>query len=179
MPIQLGAPQIEWITHQVRDYILGQREHYSPRCAPLEGSQALALRGFFPHEVLRSARVCVLQGERVENPAFYPQLRQWGILNVLDFEDMAAITLVDIVVSHIPFDHQLLFHELVHVMQYRALGVDEFARLYVRGFLGGGAYEKIPLEMQAYELDGRFALATNETFSVKDEVRTWMEEGRY
>ncbi len=33
-----------------------------------------------------------------------------------------------------------LFHELVHVEQYRQLGVPRFSELYVRGFLSGGRY---------------------------------------
>ena len=35
-----------------------------------------------------------------------------------DFADMAAITIVDAVVSHEPFTDRLLFQELVHVVQY-------------------------------------------------------------
>jgi hypothetical protein len=42
-----------------------------------------------------------------------------------------------VVVSHQPFNHGLLFHELVHVEQYRQLGIQQFANLYVRGFLRG------------------------------------------
>jgi len=43
----------------------------------------------------------------------------------------------------------LLFHELVHVEQHRQLGIPRFADLYVRGFLSGGSYEAIPLEVNA------------------------------
>jgi len=64
---------------------------------------------------------------------------------------------VDTVVSHEPFNDRLLFHELVHVVQYEKLGLEGFAAKYVRGFLNGGSYEGIPLEMNAYELDARFA----------------------
>ncbi len=178
MPPQLSSTQVQWVVDQVRDYILGERERYSPRCLPLAESEVLVLRGFFPDDLLTNVRTCVLQQERMENPAFYRQVRRWGILNVLDFEDMAAITLMDIVVSHVPFDERLLFHELVHVVQYRMLGPEEFARRYVHGFLSGGGYENIPLEEQAYALDGRFALAPDKVFSVEDEVQTWLEEGR-
>jgi hypothetical protein len=50
----------------------------------------------------------------------------------------------------------LLFHELVHVEQYRKLGIPRFSELYVRGFLNGGSYEAIPLEVNAYSLEDRF-----------------------
>jgi hypothetical protein len=49
-----------------------------------------------------------------------------------------------------PFTDGLLFHELVHVEQYRQLGIPRFAELYVRTFLSGGGYDGIPLEINAY-----------------------------
>jgi len=55
---------------------------------------------------------------------------------------MAAITFNNIIVSHGPLSVQVLFHELVHVEQYRQLGVDEFASVYVNGFLSGGTTKR-------------------------------------
>jgi hypothetical protein len=49
-----------------------------------------------------------------------------------------------------PFSDGLLFHEPVHVEQYRQLGIPRFSEFYVRGFLNGGSYEAIPLEVNAY-----------------------------
>src|SRR5436853_935557 len=51
--------------------------------------------------------------------------------------------------------------ELVHVVQYEKLGLKEFAAKYVTGFLSGGSYEAIPLEMNA------------------DEVQRWIDTGRF
>ncbi|MFN2570846.1 MAG: hypothetical protein ABR537_04420 [Gemmatimonadales bacterium] len=89
---------------------------------------------------------------------------------------MAAITFVDtIVVSErgpLPASEELplLFHELVHVVQYDVLGLDEFVRRYVRGWVENGfQYSRIPLERSAYELDGRFR-AGAPGFSVRAEV---------
>ncbi len=46
----------------------------------------------------------------------------------------------------------LLMHELVHVDQVRRLGSERrFACEYGKGYLAGGCYEKIPLEMEAFE----------------------------
>jgi hypothetical protein len=92
---------------------------------------------------------------------------------------MTAITFVDTVVSHEAFTANLLFHELVHVVQYAKLGLKEFAAKYVRGFLNGGSYEAIPLEMNAYELDARFAAAPQKAFSVVGEVQQWIDHGRF
>lgn len=92
---------------------------------------------------------------------------------------MAAITFVDTVVSHGPFRDGLLFHELVHVVQYEKLGLAEFAAEYVRGFLSGGSYEAISLEINAYELDARFAAEPATAFSVEAEVQSWIHGDRY
>jgi hypothetical protein len=82
------------------------------------------------------------------------------------------------VVSHQQFSSGLLFHELVHVEQYRQLGIPRFSELYVRGFLNGGSYEAIPLEVNAYMLEGRFERNPSRQFSVADEVAKWLAEGR-
>lgn len=96
-----------------------------------------------------------------------------------DFAGMAAITFVDTVVSHEPFTNRILFHELVHVVQYEKLGLMEFAAKYVRCFLNGGSYEAIPLERNAYELEGRFAAEPLKAFSSADEVQSWINAGRF
>ena len=92
---------------------------------------------------------------------------------------MAAITFHDVVVFHEPLSKGLLFHELVHVEQYRQLGIERFAELYVGGFLKEGRYESIPLEANAYWLEDRYRGAPNEQFSVSDAVREWIETDRF
>jgi len=137
------------------------------------------MNGFFSPQLLEGARLLVLQGERVANPDFYPMLRSLGFNNLPDQSTMGAITFSDVVVSHVPFTDGLLFHELVHVEQYRQLGIPRFSELYVRGFLNGGSYEAIPLEINAYTLGGRLEQNTERQFSVADEVRRWITEGRF
>lgn len=83
---------------------------------------------------------------------------------------MAGITFQDVVVHVDPFTPALLFHELVHTVQHKHLGLDGFAEYYVRGFLSGGSYEEIPLEKQAYELEGRFIRNPSSAFSVEQDV---------
>jgi hypothetical protein len=134
--------------------------------------------GFFLPQVL-DTRLLVLNGTRVENPPFYVPLRRMGFTNLPSFSTMAAVTFCDVVVSHQPFSDGLLFHELVHVEQYRQLGIPRFAELYVRGFLSGGGYNGIPLEINAYGLGGRFERNPRAQFSVADEVEAWVREGRF
>jgi hypothetical protein len=182
MPLPtLSTAQVEWIVQQVRAYIEHQRQTYRPGAEPLSLSQKNAMRPFFPEPVVGSTRLLVHTGERVSNPPFYPQLVQMGFspADLPDFAHMAAITFVDTVVSHEPFTDRLLFHELVHVVQYEKLGVPEFAAKYVRGFLSGGSCEAIPLEMNAYELDARFAAAPTKAFSVCHEVQMWVGTDRF
>lgn len=139
------------------------------------------MRPFFLEPALDSTRLVVLAGERVNNPPFYGQLIQMGFspTDLPDFAHMAAITFVDTVVSHEAFTDRLLFHELVHVVQYAKLGLSEFAAKYVRGLLSGGSYEAIPLERNAHELDERFAAAPTNVFSVASVVEAWVDAGRF
>jgi len=92
---------------------------------------------------------------------------------------MAGITFQDVVVHVEPLTAALLFHELVHAVQYKHPGVEGFAERYVRGFLTGGSYEKIPLEKQAYSLEDKFVRSPSIVFSVDDDVRDWIRRDRF
>jgi hypothetical protein len=59
------------------------------------------------------------------------------------------------------------------------MGVRRLAELYVRGFLDGGGYEGIPLEVNAYELGGRLEANPAVTLSVEEEVAGWVKAGRF
>ncbi len=182
MPLpNISAAQIEWVIQQVATYIERQRQTYIRRGALLSKSETAMMQPFFPKSTLNSARILILAGERVSNPPFYSELMKMGFEagSLPNFTFMAAITFVDTVVSHEPFTNRVLFHELVHVVQYEKLGLVEFAAKYVRGFLNGGSYEAIPLERNAYELDGRFAAEPTKVFSAADEVQVWLDAGRF
>ncbi len=175
---RLTPEQIAQVSEQVSQYIMAQRGKYAARAVPLSGRQRAPFEPFLAREVLHSARVLVLHGERVSNPDFYPVLRGLGFKNLPDQPAMGAITFGDVVVFHEPFSEGLLFHELVHVEQYRQLGIRRFSELYVRGFLNGGSYEAIPLEVNAYSLGARFVANPRQQFSVEAEVSKWREEGK-
>jgi len=176
---RLTPEQIAQVSGLVAQYIGTQRERYRPRAVPLSAQQKAAMAEFFSPQLLDSARLLVLKGERVANPDFYPMLRSLGLNNLPDQSMMGAITFSDVVVSHEPFSNGLLCHELVHVEQYRQLGIPRFSELYVRGFLNGGSYEAIPLEINAYTLEGRFERYPARHFSVADEVRNCVVEGKF
>jgi hypothetical protein len=175
-PPRLTPDQIAQVSELVPQYISTQRDRYRSRATPLSAQQKAAMAGFFSPQLLESTDVLLLQGERVANPDFYPMLKSLGFKNLPDQSRMGAITFCDVVVSHEPFYDGLLFHELVHAEQYRQLGIPQFSELYVRGFLNGGSYEAIPLEVNAYTLEGRFEANHHQRFSVEDEVRKWHAE---
>jgi hypothetical protein len=182
MPLPaLSNSQIESIIYQVVEYIEIQRQTYRQSSVPLSVDQRNIMARFFSQPALEMIHLVTLAGNWVGNPPFYSELVQLGFsLGVLpDFSTMTAITFVDTVVSRGPFTYSVLFHELVHVVQYEKLGLPEFAEKYVRGFLSGGSYEAIPLERNAYELEGRFVRAPASSFSVSDEVQRWVDANRF
>jgi len=134
------------------------------------------MAGFFLPRVLDNVRVLVFDGVRVENPPFYPMLAGLGFSNLPDFSQMAALTFCDVVVSHVPFTGGLLFHELVHAEQYHQLGIPRFSELYVRGFLSGGGYDGIPMEVNAYALGRHFEAHPERRFSVADVVEGFIHD---
>jgi hypothetical protein len=176
---QLTLEQVKQLSGAVAHYIVSQREAFLPTSFPLTLEQRGVMEGFFVPEALDGNMLVVLQNSRVQNPDFYPELWQLGFKNLPDFRLMAAITFGDVVVSHQPFTLGLLFHELVHVEQYRQLGIPQFSNLYVRGFLTGGGYEGIPLERNAYVLGARFEVNPHQRFSVSDEVAEWFQQSRF
>ena len=172
---ELSQPQIAALAQEVAKYIRAQRAHYFDHAVPLTFSEIWSR--FFPPVDLQRIRVVQPGQERVPNPPFYVDLEKLGFTGLPDFTTMAAITFDDVVVFHDSMTPQLIFHEMVHVVQYRLLGIDEFARLYVRGYLQGG-YARTPLEVCAYQLDGRFIMGSV-GFDVESEVKSWIDSGAF
>ena len=176
---QLSPEQIDQVSQSVAEYIASQRDRFLSRAAKLSDAQKAAIAGFFRADLLETTQTVVLEKERIGNPDFYAMLQGMGFTNLPDFAHMAAVTFRDVVVSPEPFSNGLLFHEFVHVEQYRQLGVPRFAGLYVRGFLTGAGYDGIPLEINAYDLGSRFEAHPDRGFSVEAEVASWIREDRF
>lgn len=141
----------------------------------IDPSHKATLRPFFGADLLDDVNIVE---SPVPEPAFYHKLEKLGIANAPRFSEMAGITFQDVVVHAEALTLPLLFHELVHAVQYKHLGVLDFAEHYVRGFLSGGSYEEIPLEKQAYELEGRFSSHTGPPFSVDEDVHRRLKLGQ-
>ena len=72
-----------------------------------------------------------------------------------------------------PPSHSVVFHEMVHVVQYDVLGIHEFARTYVTPFIQNRFnYMAIPLETVAFDLQGRFEESSGDPFSAEAEIRS-------
>lgn len=136
-----------------------------------------ALGRFFEADLLlraRAANADVPLPPRIQKVAIF-----FGMDALLQPELTAAITFNNVIVHAQPISMRVLFHELVHVEQYKQLKVAGFAQRYVRAFLRSGKYDEIPLERHAYELDARYAANPAVAFSVRDEVRRWIDEKKY
>jgi len=103
-----------------------------------------------PAELLERARVDV-----VSRPPF-PPLGELGLRELADFEKLPldGITYGDLILVR-DLRERLLFHELVHVLQWGRLGPERFLLAYGAGLLRSG-YRASPLEQMAYDLEARF-----------------------
>jgi hypothetical protein len=69
---------------------------------------------------------------------------------------MAGITFRDMYFVHPPYSSEgVHFHEMIHVVQWKTLGVRPFLLTYALGILRYG-YEQSPLEAIAFESQARF-----------------------
>ena len=89
-----------------------------------------------------------------------PPLSSMGLRRFADFEmgDPDGITYLDtyFLKRSRAYDEALHFHELVHIIQWRALGPERFLRAYADGLERFG-YRNSPLERMAYDAERRFS----------------------
>jgi hypothetical protein len=177
--LRITEEQIAEIICEVIDNARQREEDYLARAAFLTSAQKEAVRAFFPQRLLDGVRVLELKKERVPNPAFQERAQKRGYRLMLDFQHMADITHPRLIILQQKPTSRLLFHALVHVVQYDILGLERYLELYVRAFVSNESYTSVPLEVQAFQLDQRFTENPDRVFSVEDEVRSWAEAGKY
>ncbi len=158
------------------EWIISQRDKYRPAARPWSSEELQEMAHFFPIAFLSNVKITEVP--IIENPSFYSEVESEEIPHLIDFSKMQAITFVDTILisqKHYPKAHEwlpLIFHELVHVVQYQLLGIDVFIEQYIKGFIGNDfRYENIPLESNAYELQKRYVKAPLMSFPVVEEVR--------
>lgn len=165
---------VPFLIQNGRKWIIDQRELHYPHSSPLDRREIEILKIFYREATIERTRIRHVP--RIENPLFYTDLARSGISIPLDFSQMAGITFVDTILLNDLYAHahpsiSLLFHEMVHVVQYGWLGVSEFTSQYVQGWAQNRfVYAEIPLEREAYELQKHFDSAPQYTFSVEEMV---------
>jgi hypothetical protein len=146
----MAAWPVEWYIRAHRTRLVGQG-------VPLAPAEKAWLREYFEADLLDTVRIVVRDPLPVAVPPFVSLVRRLGfVFPDLAAAEVSAITFDCVVAAREPMEPATLFHELVHVGQYRVMGVREFARQYVWGFLESGSYGEIPLERDAYALEWRF-----------------------
>lgn len=120
-------------------------------------------------------RVEVARIAKIPNPlgGLLSRLTPRGALDLSTVRGMAFIDTIVIADANArPGEDEasLIFHEMVHVVQYQALGTLGFVRAYLAGWLGAGrSYIDNPMEVMAFQLQDRFD--AGERVDVEREVR--------
>jgi hypothetical protein len=175
----LPEPQIAHAVKRVSDYLGSQREIFFTRGVPLGPRQKEILQPFFSPALLDRVRTLELHGRRLPPPPFYLEALALGIGNLPELTHMSALTFVDVIVFNDLIIERALFHGLVHAVQFQILGVERYTDFFVRAFLRTHAHFTVPLETHAFSLESKFAVDPGKVFSVEEQVRLWLREGRY
>lgn len=162
----------DWLIQNAHDWIKSQNQRYLSGSRSLnEGEKHIMLR-YFDEKTLDKTRLNTVPV--IENPTFYPALKEFGVTDLINFNSMAGITFGECIILQKDLkdpDLSVLFHELVHVVQYEILGMSKFAEEYVLGWINNGLdYYQIPLEVQAYSLQAKYD-KSEDPFSVNNYIK--------
>jgi hypothetical protein len=174
---QLDDAQVSDAIVDIAAYMREQRDRFLLLSEPLPEEHVALLRPFFSPTLLRKVRVVLLAAHGLSRVDVHS--RAHGYQRLLDFTHMASVTFDDVVVVNETLTTRLLFHALVHAVQFQLLGLQRYTELFVRAFVTSKWRFKVPLEAHAFELEGRFAADRHARFLVEDEVRLWIDRERY
>jgi hypothetical protein len=120
---------------------------------------------YFSANTLTSAKVVLVDRLPV------PPLSSWGLTRFADFErgTFHGITYLNtfFLKRGEVSNEAIHFHELIHVVQWRILGPEQFLRSYANGLERSG-YRDSPLEAMAYDAEAAFT--ANEIFNAEEMV---------
>ncbi|MFZ0814745.1 MAG: hypothetical protein WAM78_04460 [Candidatus Sulfotelmatobacter sp.] len=178
-PTQLTEPQITLAIARVSAYLQEQRERYFYSASPLTQRQNTLMSPYFSAALLERIRIVELIGHRLPNPPFYAEAVEFGFFNLPQIAHMASVTFLDAIVFNEKITERALFHALVHAAQFQVLGLERYVNLFVRSFVNTKFHFSVPLEAHAFSLESRFVGHPADRFSVEDQVRLWIKNGRY
>ena len=148
-------------------WIRARRNRYKRVSESIAGPKAVVLSRYFTLDLLESVRVATV--DRIDEPWVFKLMSVVGRTPPVAMGGVSGLAIGDTIAVVSDASTSTVFHELVHVAQYRRLGLRRFACEYVRGWIDAGyQYSEIPLEVQAYTLQARFE--RGESFSVDDEL---------
>src|SRR3989338_2489182 len=137
----------------IRKWIEVTLNHYASKAKPIDEFNFKNLPLYYSDQLLRSAKVVVVDQVPV------PPLTSFGLAEFSGFEkgDYAGITFKDtyFVNSKEVFSESLHFHELIHIVQWKHLGVEKFLIAYALGLLKYD-YQNSPFEVMAYKHQANF-----------------------
>ena len=138
----------------VRKWIGDLLEAYKDQATPIISLGFSRLQEVFPSRLLEKAKVVVVTGKLP-----FPQVSLMGLPELSQMENMPmdGITYKDTFFINEAYRRaeSLHFHELIHVVQWERLGVDNFLLAYGVGLMQFG-YQNSPLEQMAYSLQEGF-----------------------
>lgn len=138
-------------------WLWARRVGYEDVARPLTAEDRAELAPYFDGTVLDAVRVAVVK--RIENPVAFEVWRAMGRSVPVDLTGVWGMCFGDVVaVTRGAMETRglsTLFHELVHTVQMRRVGMGRFCRGYVGEFVRFG-YAGIGFEEEAFELQGRF-----------------------
>jgi hypothetical protein len=178
-PQEFTEASIAEMVKGVAAYLQQEREVYVRHSEPLVANLRRVIQPYFSEALLDRLKTITLKGARIPPPPFYAQAKEMSGGRFPDFVHMASITYIDVIVFHDEIEPRALFHGAVHAAQMSVLGFERYVELYVRGFVKNLSWLAIPLEEQAYKLDARYAENAADIFSVEDEIKAWVADGRY
>jgi len=138
----------------VRKWIDDLLEAYKDQATPIISLGFSRLQEVFPSRLLEKAKVVVVTGKLP-----FPQVSLMGLPELSQMENMPmdGITYKDTFFINEAYRgaESLHFHELIHDVQWKRLGVDNFLLAYGVGLIQFG-YQNSPLEQMAYCLQEAF-----------------------
>jgi len=178
-PARVSEDQIHEAVGRLCSYLREHREHYLAVASPLSNHLKALMWPYFSSPLLERVRVVELAGARLPNPPFYEEYRALGFVNLPEVAHMHSLTFLDVIVFNEKVAERCLFHGLVHAVQFEVLGLERYANLFVRSFVNTKLHFSVPLEAHTFSLESKFASHPAQRFSVEDQVRLWVKQGRY
>ena len=175
---QLPETRVAEMIAKVVTYFRQEGALYQRASGPLAPVWKSSMRDHFSKPLLDAVKTITLKGARIPPPPFYSEAVAMSAGHFPDFVHLASVTYVDIIVFNDAIASRTLFHGLVHAQQIASLGLENYAGLYLRGFLKT-QWINIPLEAQAFQLEARFSMTPREVFSVEEEINLWARDNRF